>query len=468
MSHPPEPAPAAPPAPPAPRAVGGPRVPLAALAVTGWLLALAALVILGADLLWVVALGDEVRRTGAVPDGIPFAAAPQAGWPNPVVLAELLLSVVHGLGPLALAALQLVLVAATLLVVVAEGRRLGAGEGRTALVVSLVVVGASAALVVTRLPSLSLVPFVLALALMRRQHERPSRALWWLVPLFVLWGNLHGAVLVGLAVLGVFLVASRGGGPLLRRLGVGVGCALALVLTSAGLRTPEYYLGALSNEAAARGTDLWARPDPTHPLDAAMLLALVVLLALVARRRPPVWEWLVVAGLALGTVQAARNGVWLVLFLAPAALRTRRAMPVAASGIAPSATRGHRAVTALAAVAAVVGCAVLLGARGTEAGAPGADVVAAVRSEAAGRVVLADEPLAETLAQGGVRVWAANPVDAFTREAQGSFLDFLHDAAVPADPAIALVVVDTDRAAAVTGRGWRELRRVGGYTLLTR
>lgn len=438
-------------------------VPVASLGVAAWVVALSFFVLLGSDLLWVVALGDTVRATGSVPDGIPFASAPQEGWHNPIVLAELLLSVVAGLGTPALAGLQLVLVAGTLLVVLADGRRAGASEVRGALVVTLVVVGASAAFAVTRLPSLSLVPFALAVALMRRQHEHPDRGLWWLVPLFVLWGNLHGAVLVGLAILGVFLVLSPGGGPWRRRVGVGAGCALALVLTSAGLGTPAYYVQALANEAAARSTDLWARPSLGHPLDVAMLVAAAILLALAARARMSLWEWAGVAGLALGTASAARNGVWLLLFLAAAAMRPR------AGAARVSSPAGRASVVpgvALAAAAVVSG--VVLAGRGPAVGAPGQSAVGAVREVAAGRPVLAVEPFAETLAREGVRVWAANPIDAFPREVQGDLLDFLHDGTVPAGADIGVVVVERDATAPVVADGWRVVREVGGYALLVR
>ena len=199
----------------------------------------------------------------------------------------MLLSLVHAAGPLGLAALHLLVVAATLSVVVAESRRLGGGDVRTTVVVALVVVGCATAFAVARLPDLSLLPFVVAVAIMRRQHAEPSRAVWWLVPLYALWGNLHGGVLVGMAVLGVFLVASRGGGSLVRRALVGVAAALALLATSAGLGTPAYYVGVLGNEAAARGTDLWAAPDLGDPLDLAMLVAAAVLLGDVRAARAP-------------------------------------------------------------------------------------------------------------------------------------------------------------------------------------
>ena len=172
------------------------RFPLAEAVVGVWTVLIAGLVILGADLLWVVAMGDAVRRDGGIPDSIPFASAPQLDWPNPVVLAELLLSFVDDVGWWGLPALHLALVACALTVVVSDARRLGARELRTALVVSLAVIGCSSALVVVRFPSLSLVPFVVLVWLLRRQSERPTRVVWVVPALVVLWGNLHGAVLV--------------------------------------------------------------------------------------------------------------------------------------------------------------------------------------------------------------------------------------------------------------------------------
>ena len=445
-----------------PDAVAERRFAVATVVLGLWLAAAAWFVIVGSDLMWVVALGDVVRSGGGVPSNLPFASAPQAEWHNPIALAQVLFSVIHGLGPAGLASFQLLVVAVTLTLLLAEGRRLGGGEGRGAVVVSLVVIGASVHLVIARLPSLSLVPFVVALAVMRHQHDRPSRALWWLVPLYIVWGNLHGGVLVGLAVLGVFLVASPGAGPLLRRVGVGVGCALTFVVTSAGVYTPAYYVSALGNEAAARGTDLWARPSLTHPLDVAMIAAALVLAGLAARGRPPLWEWLATAGLVLGTASAGRHGVWLLLFLAPAAMRVRN--PVR-DALAPA---GARVVAMVTVVVVAASAAAAFTVRGPAVGPPGSEVVDVVRDAAQGRPVLASEPLAETLAQAGVTVWAANPIDAFPREVQGQFLDFLHDGTVPVDPAIGLVVVGEDAAPAVEQGGrWTPSLRVDGYVLLT-
>lgn len=445
-----------------------PRVPLPELSVCAWVVLLAFLTILGADLLWVVAMGDLERSALAVLHGIPFASAPQAVWHNPTVVAQVLLSLVHGVAPWALAAFHLLVVGATLAVVVAEGRRMGGGDVRTAVVVALVVVGCAAPFVVARFPDLSLVPYVVALAIMRRRHEAPGPGVWWLVPLYLVWGNLHGGVLVGLAVLGVFLVLSRGGGGPARRVALGVAAAASLVVTSAGLGTPAYYVGVLTNEAAARKSDLWAAPDLTHPLDLAMLAAAAVLLVMCRRRGLPLWEWVAAAGLVLGTVLAARNGVWLVLFLAPAAAGARVSGRTVAAADRDR-PRWWTPVVLGSVVVTACAVAVVLQVRGPAAQPQGAAVVDTVRSVAAGRPVLADEPLAETLAQAGVRVWASNPIDAFPRDVQASFLDFLDSGTVPAGVPVDVVVVADDRADDVTaGGGWAVAGQGSGYTVLTR
>jgi len=140
--------------PPAPRRRGGP-------AGTGWVLtALAVSLVLGfgavfpragADCYWVAALGAEILRTGRVPDGIPFAAAPTAGWANVPVAAEVLFAWLAKAGPGGLVGAQLLADAAALLVLALGARRLGAGDLGTAGVVLLVALGSLPSLVVVRL-----------------------------------------------------------------------------------------------------------------------------------------------------------------------------------------------------------------------------------------------------------------------------------------------------------------------------
>jgi hypothetical protein len=53
------------------------------------------------------------------------------------------------------------------------------------------------------------------------------------------------------------------------------------------------------------------------------------------------------------------------------------------------------------------------------------ELVSAVKAVAQERVVLADEPVVESLAAEGVRIWMSNPIDAFDRADQAAYLDFV-------------------------------------------
>ena len=122
---------------------------------------------------------------------------------------------------------------------------------------------------------------------------------------------------------------------------------------------------------------------------------------------------MVVALLVLSTIHTARNGVWLLLFLAaPAATQLRvRARP-------------HPAVVHVLALLCLVAGALGI-ARGPQTA--GAESVAVVRAihDARGRPILAEPATAEGIAAAGGRVWISNPLDAFAPAAQRAYLDWL-------------------------------------------
>lgn len=207
-----------------------------ALSVVASVGLLAWLARVGADFDWLVALGDHLRRTGTLPAEVPFAAAPSDGWHNVPVLAELVLSVADQGGAVVAVAADPALVAATLLVVAARRRALGASDASTAWTVLGVWLGGISAFAVIRLQSLSYLP--LMVALLAAQSRRPDRRIWWAPVLVVVWGSLHGAVLLGVRVLGAYLLAGRLARRPLETLLVGVASLLALLVTPQGWRTP--------------------------------------------------------------------------------------------------------------------------------------------------------------------------------------------------------------------------------------
>ena len=462
------------------------------LVVAGLLTYLAPRVLTGADTMWMVALGGEVAATRAVPTGVPFAAADTSSWPNVPVLGELTMSAVHALGPVALA-LALLAAGATMLLLLAQGaRRLGAHPGAAAATVCLAAVGMLPVLGVVRGQLLSLVPFALLVVLLRAEERAPSSRIWLVVPLLAVWGNLHGGVLVGVALSGCYLLLSRLRRQPLTAVIVGLAALAAVWLNPALARTGAYYLGVLTNEAAQRGTEMWARPDLGSPFDLLLVLTGLVLGGLALRwARMRLWEVVATFGMAVATATSARHGMWLLMFLiGPAAVGLTRAVrswrqarttpsptgpqPDAdpASAVTAQSNSGTRmtrlVVPALTVALIAVATLTVLG-RSASLGGPRA-AVATIASVADGGVVLAPEPLVEELAAAHVTVWASNPIDAFRPEDQAAYLDvWLGDEGgrrAIAGSDVVVVVPGSPAARLAAGAGCAEAARTAVHLVL--
>jgi hypothetical protein len=435
---------------------------------------IAAALTVGADALWLVSLGDLIGKQGGIPVGAPFAAADSSRWTNLPVLGELLFAGLHHFGALGLPAAQLVVDGALLSLTAVGARRLGASDGSTAVVLLLVALGALPALGVARAQLLSLLPFVALLLLLRSEHARPTWRIGLTAPLVALWGNLHGAVLVGVAIVACYLLLSRARTQPGVSLVVMTAAVAALWLNPAGLRTGSYYSAVLTNVAAQRRTGLWAAVNLGSGFDVLLIATALLLIALMAESRRPAWEYLAAAGLAIATITASRHGVWLLLFCAaPAAVGLGRACAARRGAARASAmTRGRRYVSVVFATVMVVSAGSVLASRARSLRADEADA-SVIRSLAAGRVVLAPEPLAEALAAAGVRVWLSNPIDAFSRYDQSAYLDFLagHGPAAERALSAADVVVATpgsSSAQLAISTGFTRIAHVGTFDVLDR
>jgi hypothetical protein len=398
---------------PKPPAAATPRPTLDTTAVAvATLSAFVALVTaVGADSRWLAALGRVAFQHHSIPDRIPYAAAPSAGWPNVPALGELVFYVFALAGDRGLLLAQLLAVAAALSLLAWDLRRGGGGRGAP-IVLAVVAVGALSSLIAIRGQLFSLALFPLTLTLLRAEARQPSRRIWLLVPLVAVWSNLHGAVLVGLATAAAYLLLDRAFREPFVALGALAASGVALFATPALLRTGEYYHSVMENEAARRGFGLWAPLSLHAPLDVLAIAAAAPLVALALRSRLPRWELGALAGLAVLTVQSGRGAVWLLFLLALPAARGLRAEWLPA--------RVHRIISLP--VIAVVALAV---ARGPYPLSAGDALVRSAIAQAAGTPILAESVPAEQLALAGGTVWMANPLDAFPHGDQRLYLDWL-------------------------------------------
>lgn len=376
---------------------------------------------IGADARWLAALGDAIVRAGAVPHTIPYAAAPHASWHDASALGQLVFYGLESqLGDRGLVLAQTVAAALALAALAFDMQRAQVRDRAGAAVLAAVVIAAPASFFVVRAQLFSLALFPVLVLLLRSEAERPSRRIWLAVPLLALWANLHGGVLVGFAALASYLVLRRLRASVLGTIAVLTAAACALVATPAFFGTVHYYAGVLRSEAAATHYGLWAPLSLRDPLD-VLFIALALPLVLAALRgRPANWELVALVALSASAVESRRNGIWLLLFVAPLAAR---GLQRAAAG-RPALSRR---------LALICGCvpALMLVLGLTQAPASNGAGERLIRQAAAAahRTPILAEPLdAERLALAGHRIWIGNPLDAFRRADQRLYLEWLRGA----------------------------------------
>jgi hypothetical protein len=197
----------------------------------------------------------------------------------------------------------------------------------------------------------------------------PGWSRWLIVPLVVLWGNLHGSVLICVAVaaarcswealhaardrrwrdavLQSLLTGAIVGGTLVNPYGTGIW---------------RYYTSVLTNGVIASHVTEWQPLNVTDvnqlPLLLFMVAAVVVLIRALARRRRPPLGWSILAVVSIAMVfQSGRQEMWVALVLPVFAVEVSRGPPKAPSSTPAwarhSLVAGSAALAVVAAVTAV-------------------------------------------------------------------------------------------------------------------
>jgi hypothetical protein len=247
---------------------------------------------------------------------------------------------------------------------------------------------------------------------------KPRRVLW-LIPLFVLWANVHGLWVIGLGVVALYALFTLAGRTSMagtegrRWIGLAfVGCLVAVMLTPAGPAGVLYPLRYVdSGDWGMANIQEWQSPD-FHNAGSWGLLAMIAALVALGVRAVGLPGWmsvLAVGGVAI-SLFSLRNAPLLAVWAVPVVAMTladRWPTRLAARPVPASQVRARRLMEAATAVVVVVLSAILVLPQ-----TPAAHIEESVADEfpaAAMDVLLEASPDARVLAEygwGGYVIWS--------------------------------------------------------------
>src|SRR5215216_1793326 len=153
---------------------------------------------------------------------------------------------------------------------------------------------------------------VYIILLERFDPEEHTRRLWWLVPLMLLWVNLHAGFALGLALIGLYLgraVLDREWNHIRPLLVVLILCTAVVPLNPNGIRMFSYPYETLTSPSMAAFIQEWASPDfhKTTFLPLAILLLSTTAAMALSPRRARLGELFLVLITALGALRSVRH-----------------------------------------------------------------------------------------------------------------------------------------------------------------
>lgn len=298
---------------------------------------------LDTDLWWHLANGRYILAHGIPSQDVYSHTAVGHVWVVHEWLSDVAFYILYQLGGLRILVLvTAAAVTAAMILVYRSLRRGGLGNG-TAVLLAMVLFIAAVPSFGARPQVINFLLTAVLIAILLDHRRNPTAGIWWLLPGFVVWANLHSGYLVGVGLLAVFtlgealqaalprMAALRQDGiaPLsrgdLRRLWALVPLGfVAGILTPATYRTLFFALGTLSSSNIQSFITEWFSPDFHQVQGKALLLCILVLVGgLLATRR------------AAGTAASDPTFVLLGLSTLALALTSQRHVPIFAAAAAP-------------------------------------------------------------------------------------------------------------------------------------
>jgi len=167
--------------------------------------------------------------------------------------------------------------------------------------------------------------------LYRYAYRVDDKKIWWLVPIMVLWANLHGGyliglVLIGLTIIGEILDTAISGEPVgpswpkVRTLiFVLTACFVAVLLNPYGIRLYTFPLKVISSKVFQQVVVDWMSPDfhQSHLTAFVVLLFLVIIALVFSPKRVRPSELLIFLATLYASLSAQRNIIIFVLVAVP-------------------------------------------------------------------------------------------------------------------------------------------------------
>jgi len=300
------------------------------------------------DFWWHLEMGKVIAETKSIPvvDLFSFTAAGKPfiaqNW-----LAELMYYGLYRLGSLPLVVFANALLALTGFLAVYSLCLKGTKTFRMAVAVS--VLAALGVIGTIRPQTFSFTLFALYYWILVCYRSYGKDRLWLLPPLMVLWTNLHGAFVLGLGLIAVFIVvdglrtlidAGRTDAlrvAALRRLITIFGLtALATFINPQGYRVYDYVRTVVTDQASQKLVAEWQPPLVNDPAGIILFYApffLTLLAFIYARVKPDLTELALFLGFGVMGLSALRNGAWFSIIAYP--LLARYASLVDFKGLLP-------------------------------------------------------------------------------------------------------------------------------------
>ena len=269
------------------------------------------------DLWWHLKAGQQIIDTRSIPHTDDYSFTKQGSeWVAHEWLSEVIMNAIYRV-----TGLTSLVTIFSLIIVVALWLTYRRCDGRpyAASIAIVLAAAASSPLFGVRPQMLTLLLASIYIAILERLD---TRRLWWLVPLMLLWVNLHAGFALGLALVGLYIVRAVLDGewnqvrPLLIVLLL---CAAVVPLNPNGFRMFSYPLETLTSPSMAAFIQEWASPDfhkSTYLPLAILLLSTFAAMAL-SPTRPRPGEIFLVLITALGALRSVRHIPIFSLFAAP-------------------------------------------------------------------------------------------------------------------------------------------------------